>query len=72
MTFVRIFVLISSRMQYLLPLLLVVLTIQTSTAPPVTQQKKDGEHKDNENEVEEIEEVGYFENNVIDLFNFYC
>ncbi|XP_020282154.1 nucleobindin-2 isoform X2 [Pseudomyrmex gracilis] len=48
-------------MQYLLPLLLVVLTIQTSTAPPVTQQKKDGEHKDNENEVEEIEEANALE-----------
>ncbi|XP_067216275.1 nucleobindin-2 isoform X2 [Linepithema humile] len=36
------------KMQYLLPLLLVVLIIQTSVAPPVSQQKKDGDHKENE------------------------
>lgn len=46
-------------MKYLLPLLLIALTIQTSTAPPVTQEKKDEEHKDKENEVDDAE-VEYF------------
>lgn len=45
-------------MQYLLPLLLVALIIQTSIAPPVTKNK---DQKDKENEVDESEDmVGYF------------
>lgn len=46
-------------MQCLLSLLLVTLIIQTSVAPPVTQNKHD--EKDKENEVEDSEDmVGYF------------
>lgn len=49
-------------MQYHLPLFLIALILQTSVAPPVTQQKKD-EEKDKEkyNEVDDTENiVGYF------------
>ncbi|KAL6442269.1 hypothetical protein ACFW04_002494 [Cataglyphis niger] len=42
-------------MQYRLPLFLVALIIQTSVAPPVTQQKKDGDHKEKENEVDDMD-----------------
>ncbi|XP_011630489.1 nucleobindin-2 isoform X2 [Pogonomyrmex barbatus] len=45
-------------MQYLLPLFLVALIIQTSVAPPVTQEKKDGDHKDKENEVDDSDDLG--------------
>lgn len=47
-------------MQYLLPLFLVALIIQTSVAPPVTQNKH-ADDKDKENEVGDSEDmVGYF------------
>ncbi|XP_050448192.1 nucleobindin-2 isoform X3 [Cataglyphis hispanica] len=46
-------------MQYHLPLFLVALIIQTSVAPPVTQQKKDGDHKDKENEVDDMDMIEY-------------
>lgn len=46
-------------MQYRLPLFLIALIIHTSVAPPVTQ-KKDGDHKDKENEIDEGDMVGYF------------
>lgn len=47
-------------MQQFLPLLLVILIIQTSVAPPVSQSKNE-EHKDKENEVDDSEDVvGYF------------
>ncbi|XP_072743615.1 nucleobindin-2 isoform X2 [Anoplolepis gracilipes] len=48
----------SRKMQYCLPLFLVALILQTSVAPPVTQQKKDGDHK--ENEADDMEEIGNF------------
>lgn len=44
-------------MQYHLLLFLIVLILQTSVAPPVTQQKKD-EDKDKENEVDDTENIG--------------
>ncbi|XP_070163469.1 nucleobindin-2 isoform X2 [Polyergus mexicanus] len=44
-------------MQYRLPLLLIALIIHISVAPPVTQ-KKDGDHKDKENEVDDMEDMG--------------
>lgn len=47
-------------MQYHLPLFLIALILQTSVAPPVSQQKKDGD-KDKENEVDDMENiVSYF------------
>lgn len=59
----------SRKMQYRLPLFLVALIIQTSVAPPVTQQKKDGDRKDKENEVDDIDMVHYFWNASIDLLS---
>ncbi|XP_011263305.1 nucleobindin-2 isoform X1 [Camponotus floridanus] len=44
-------------MQYHLPLFLIALILQTSVAPPVSQQKKDGD-KDKENEVDDMENIG--------------
>ncbi|XP_039314609.1 nucleobindin-2 isoform X2 [Solenopsis invicta] len=48
--------LLSRKMQYLLPLCLVVLIIQTSVAPPV--EKKTEDHKDKENEVNDSDDLG--------------
>lgn len=48
----------SRKMRYLLPLFLVVLIIQTSVAPPV--EKKNEDHKDKENEVDDSDLVGVF------------
>ncbi|TGZ32754.1 nucleobindin-2 isoform X1 [Temnothorax longispinosus] len=45
-------------MQYLLPLVLVVLIIQTSVAPPVEKKKKEEDHNDKENEVDDSEDLG--------------
>ncbi|EFN63576.1 Nucleobindin-2 [Camponotus floridanus] len=45
------------KMQYHLPLFLIALILQTSVAPPVSQQKKDGD-KDKENEVDDMENIG--------------
>lgn len=45
-------------MRHLLPLFLVVLIIQTSVAPPV--EKKNEDHKDKENEVDDADSVGIF------------